>query len=246
MSSKNLMLNALSSAMIQSPNEYAELVESTTDKAMQLRSGHLSLVDIGIYRHCDVQGRVIHLNSIFRKDLNDRVCTECATEHVLACPPDAGDVLWMEYRYGEASLLEDVVPILAGYLTDGEKGYVAMNWEEVFIHNSDQAKAAPFLTLPILRYAHDSCARGGVSGICTANSEEDRDATGCYSWEFVRDIPRIQEIQEDGVETDDEECCSGSDDAVELMKVDTGTAQDADSVPDMASFVTASKKTPVS
>ena len=103
----------------------------------------------------------------------------------------------MEYHYGEVSLLEDVVPILAGHPTDGEKKYVMMNWQEVSIHNSDRAKAAPFLTLPVLRCTSDSCTRGDVSGISTADSEEDLDATVPYSWEFVWEVPRIQEIQEE-------------------------------------------------
>lgn len=245
------MLGALSSSIFRNSSEYGGLVVSTRTVYLESRP----LGKSKVYRHCDVRGRVIHLGSMLDKRRSERLCTEkCMTEDKLVCPRVADKVLWSTYHYGEFTSLANVVPILAGRLPNGDKGYVARDvFVRYIIHSSDRAKAVPFLRLSVLRYAPDPYTRSNISGLPAATSEEGLDATGPYSWKFVRDLPRMRVIQDGkakadgrykgsgpiGIGADDDQRLTSNPYDVVDQKIGLEGIDDAISVSDKASFVTA-------
>ena len=286
--SRNLMLDALSSSEFRNSSEYQELVESSKSVDMTdfLDVNYWRKWSLMIGRHCDARGRIIHLvnDSLSSPNTSGKGCEECTTEHVWTCP----SILWVEYHYGKPDLLQNVVPVIAGHLKNGAEGYMVKDREGFFIHNSDQAKAAPSLCLAILRYTPDFYTpsnlsqRSGdmesalsirrfelqlyasdfymqfyASRRCIATSGG-LDATGPYSWEFVRDLPRLKEIQDEEDEVydwyngeshdtgtvDDEAYYPNSCDAEKLHEAERDGTHDTDSVSDVASFITALEDIP--
>ena len=76
----------------------------------------------------------------------------------------------------------------------GATGYISK------VHKYDWAKNTRQLYFPILRYApntylryHDACKSSTVAS-------DALDATGPFYWKFVRNLPRIQEINNETVD----------------------------------------------
>lgn len=247
------MLNALRTSNPRDICDHGKLVEST--KAIRLMSrpdqvyGSLYV----FYRHCDAQGRVVHLDKPepeLRRD--KRECRECTTEHVFVCP--FGSILWMDYHPKEATLPNSIVPILAGRLTNGQDAYVVKADQDHFIHNSDQARAAPSVSLAILRYAPDAYLGSELPRPSIATPGEGLDATGPYSWKCVGNLSYVTEVRaeegqaDDGcnnsVGTDVEVFDSRPGDPVELQETEPEGTDDTDTASDVASFLTALEAIP--
>lgn len=259
--SKKLMLNALSSSLFRNSTEYRDLVQSTKTLALNRR--------LYIYRHCDADGRVIHIyDPQFGVEPDRQECEGCTTEHMLIC--SGGHHLWMDYRLGGSIPENNVVLILAGRTKNGDMGYVAMNeLFEYFVHNSEQAEAAPSPRLAILRYAPDSFPRfprSDLSEPAATTSKEGLDATGPFSWKFRRYLFRVQELlggedevedrysndDSDDVQTDygeddnDDVYDSELDDSGELSEAESEGAPHSSGVFDVASFVNSLEEIPAS
>lgn len=199
MYSRQLVLDSLSSTILQSV-ELSDLVKSTRTMSIGYRTW-IPDKKLKIYRHCNVQGQVIHLSNLrYEEERNSESCKECAIEHELEYH------LWNylsieDYHYGRTILSDEIVPIFAGHLANGEKGYVmddagAEFRNPPFIHNSNKAKAAYRPRLLILRYASDVYPKCPDSRLSTAPPTDGMDATGPYSWKFVQFLPHISEVIE--------------------------------------------------
>lgn len=202
--SRTLMLEAYSYTSFEGTQAYADLVEPT---AMKCRPSADSFPELPIIRHCDEQGHVVHLPY----GVGESDCTtECSIEYELDLVSE--DVLQIEFLQGSPVQLSDsIVPIIAGSFIDGRRAFVAeassrssnlafcaiaeaTKPEDLDIRNIwSLKKEIPYSTqVFVLRYALEAYPLRYGSEEFMAGLEEGTDATGPYSWRFVRYVPRIE------------------------------------------------------
>lgn len=199
-------MDALDRESFEIPREYQGLMEAAAAKCRA--DDIIDLVmPLDFSRHCDEYGNFIHMLG----DINDRNhCTQfCSAGHHLYIG-DRRHVMEVEFRRGTPiQLPESVVPIFAGSDIDGRRLFMAtavpMNRhcgvpmgtkpEDIRFRDHQNRVVTPTsISLYVLRYAadtyppllgHDEFMVGDDAGI---------DATGPYSWKFLKHLLKIEEI----------------------------------------------------
>ena len=176
-------------------------------------------------------------------------CTECTTEYELVY--DSEQVLWIKYPPGRPiSFPRDIVPIFAGYPADGERAYLMMDGGDtgytLEAHKSDRGKDTRELYLPILRYTPNMCPRYYGSRESGTIPKDALDATGPFYWKFVQNLSRIQEIDNEVVETHsgNRDILSHADDGLADSSSCESDACDVQSVSDLANFFVTALENP--
>ena len=188
------MVDLLSHTEFRKSQEYYDLLESTRGISISSRLYGKKLRGRKIYRHCNDQGRVVHIfNPRFQAEQSKRQCKECTCEHVLFL--DGWNTLWTYSLSGKPITPSDYfIPILAGYLLDGQKGFLATDFfqDQLFIYPIDQTESVPYGTsIPVLRYEPKTYPRHYGSWESRMAPKDGLDPTGPLYWAFVRNLPPI-------------------------------------------------------
>lgn len=162
-------------------------------------------------RHCDDNGKIIHMPNGYMQMRSSCAREECTTEYEL-CLRDSFSLSWLLVPKGEAVIVpKHVIPIVAGYSVDGRKAFIPVSDELELMTESDSPENErsnltceecvqtsmfdryslfhyvfclryPLDTYPRL-FGPDDFMRGEGVGI---------DTTGPYSWRFKRNLPHFE------------------------------------------------------
>lgn len=205
--SGKIMLDALSRTDFRRTSEYDEMVASMRPAIFAKRESQGSLLQAA-YRHCDEQGRLVHILTGGERNWNklpSKSCQNtCATEHEMFL--NIWDLLIVR-NVAETPI--ELAPIFVGHLPDGRKAYLAEIYNPVhkMLHwTYDEVDNLPSgATIPIVRYPDDTYdgSRSFYRRMQEPESGNRMDPTGPYSWVFVKDLPRLKEISDTITESDD-------------------------------------------
>ncbi|THH08607.1 hypothetical protein EW145_g2577 [Phellinidium pouzarii] len=182
------MLKALSlTSKIRHPSDFTTFVEKVKVKCPPMSGLFI------YYRHCDAEGRLLHVLDIF--DYDGRCDRHgCVMEHVMDMGPTWDDIIYLHLERGTAFSSAGYYPILAGHTVDGERAYLALavlgtKPEDLRVQKRSagvSAERTPIsLDVLVLRWAPDLYEESE-----DININVGMDATGPFFWRLSEADPR--------------------------------------------------------
>lgn len=189
-----------------------EMVRTSAQKCRPPAQSSIYLCSCYI-RHCDVEGKIIHVFEGSDKDAESCARKKCAKEYKLDLCCSSNYSLFSVTRGEEVVIPKNVIPIVAGYSADGRKALLPFHYDSSelskLVIESDFLEKRPNveddkssqsnchgspdkIKLYCLRYPLDTYPRlFGPDGFMRGEGAG-IDATGPYSWRFTENLPHFE------------------------------------------------------